>query len=351
MNSPSYNYDWWKYDKDLMLEFNWFLRKINQRACIERSFITEEYESVRRDGSNCFGLHEDVEYFHPTITLDDRMRFIGTVISQLDMSFLSILGNTLISHFYGARGVHEAITQTPNGFVDFDRALSEPKYLDELRRNVLKAKASGQPIWGTTELHTSIQTASRNFCRSKYADPNRPFNTIDVIEWVASFEDNGTVQGLLDSDHLNETYKILKKLPGIGDYYGFHAATSTSVLPQLKYHHDQRFVAPGPGAVWTIKQLWPDVPNKHLAEAVYFLRENADAVGLTDGVKFHPDAYNIMHEGKGLFKDPQDSLKYYGTEVLCCQFGVYMQIRDDEKRSQKRRVARAKTSNTLANFL
>ena len=90
----------------------------------------------------------------------------------------------------------------------------------------------------------------------------------------------------------------------------------------------------------------PNVPNKHINEAIYFLRENASEIGLIDGVDFHKDAYNIKLEsgpfaGQNLFKFNQDSLKYYGTEVLCCQFSVYMQIRDDEKRCEKRKVARA----------
>ena len=27
-----YNYDWWSFDKDLMLDFNHFLKKINTRS-------------------------------------------------------------------------------------------------------------------------------------------------------------------------------------------------------------------------------------------------------------------------------------------------------------------------------
>ena len=61
---------------------------------------------------------------------------------------------------------------------------------------------------------------------------------------------------------MKEIYTLLREQPGIGEYYGFHGAASSSVLPQVKYHHDQRFVSPGPGAVYTIKLLWPDAPKK-----------------------------------------------------------------------------------------
>lgn len=342
-----YNYDFWSYDKDLMAEFNWFLRKVNQRAYINQGFITESYDNLRRDGSQCFGLGADVEYFHPTITLDDRMRFIGTEIASADMSMINIVGNTFISHFYGARGIHWLLSGKEGEFVDFDKVANNDKdYIQFLKDNVAIAQKNKQPIWGTTELHTSIQTAGRNYCREKYNLPDKQFDTVDVCEWVSSFRDNGIIEGMLKCKHLSEIYKLLTSQNGIGGYYGFHGSTSSSALPQVEYHHDQRFVVAGPGAQWTIKKLWPGIPNKNINEAVYFLRENAEEIGLVDGIEFHKDAYNIAIEdgpfkGRDLFEFNQDSLKYYGTEVACCQFSVYMQIRDDEKRCEKRKVARA----------
>ncbi len=354
-----YNYDWWSYDKDIMKDFNHFLKKINTRACINYGFIDEEYENLNRHGELDHGLGRNVEYFHPTITLDDRMRYIGTVIAQHDMSDFSILGNGIISHFYGARGCHMAVTGSndPNDcFVDFDRLAENDKdYLQHLRNNIDNAKRLKKPIWGTTELHTSIQAASRNYCREKYDDANRLFHPVDVVDWVASFRDNGTYEELFAADHIGQAYKILRKLPGIGEYYGFHGAASTSVLPQMKYYHDDKFVAPGPGAVYTIGLMWPKAPKKYYAEAIYFLRENSDEIGLTEDVSFHPGAYNInMPGGKKLFREDQKTLKYYGTEVLSCQFGIYLQIREDANMCAKRQVSRAtvlEDQNTLESFM
>ena len=79
--------------------------------------------------------------------------------------------------------------------------------------------------------------------------------------------------------------------------------------------------------------------------------ENGDEIGLTENVVFHPEAFNInLPGGKKLFEYPQDSLKYYGTEVLSCQFGVYLQIREDERACARRRVARVQQTNTLTEF-
>ena len=352
MHTNLYNYDWQNYDKELMKEFNWFLYKVNQRSGIQLGYINEEYESVNRHGKNDFGLGEDVEYFHPTITLDDRMRFIGQEIASLDTSIMNIVGNTFISHFYGGRGVHFLASGEDGVFVDFDRiADNDKEYIDFVRSNLDKAITNKQPIWGTTELHTSIQTAARNYCRKKYHDKDRKFHAVDVCEWVSSFRDTGFLARMQLCDHMSEIYNLLREQPGIGHYYGFHGAASSSVLPQMKYHHDQRFVSPGPGAVYTISLLWPDAPKKLHAEAIYFMRENADEIGLTKDVVFHEEAFNIQQKnGRKLFNYPQDSLKYYGTEVLSCQFGVYLQIREDEKACARRRVARVKQTNTLTEF-
>lgn len=342
-----YEYDWeGTYDREIMKDFNHFLKKINTRACIQNNFIKEDYEPLNRHGLIDFGLGYDVEYFHPTITLDDRMRYIGTVIAQQELSEFNILGNTLISHFYGARGVHQAVSGSPDPndcFINFEALADGNKdYLQELKKNCDLAKKRKLPIWGTTELHTSIQTGARNYCRVKYDDPKRLFHTADVLEWVASFRDNGTFKGLMEAKDMKDAFTTLRKLPGIGEYYGFHGAASTSVLPFLKYHHDQRFVAPGPGAVYLIGHMWPKAPKKLYDEAVYFLRENSDKIGLTHDVDFHPSAFNIdLPNGGKLFTHEQDSLKYYGTEVLSCQFGIYLQIREDKKACERRRVSRA----------
>ncbi len=353
VSSIKYNYDWENYDKELMKEFNWFLYKINERSCIHLGYLDEEYENVNRHGEIDYGLGEDVEYFHPTITLDDRMRFIGTEIASADMSLMNIVGNTFISHFYGGRGVHFLASGGEGEFVDFDRITDKDNdYKMYIKGNLDKAVKNKQPIWGTTELHTSIQTASRNWCREYYNDPDRKFHAFDVCEWVASFRDSGFLERMLECTHMKEIYTLLREQPGIGEYYGFHGAASSSVLPQVKYHHDQRFVSPGPGAVYTIKLLWPDAPKKLYDEAIYFMRENSDDIGLTKNVYFHPKAYNITcPNGKNLFEHPQDSLKYYGTEVLSCQFGVYLQIREDERACARRRVARVTQTNTLEEFM
>ena len=345
--------DFYNFDKELMLDFNWFLYKINERSNIMMGFVDSQYSNVNRHGDIDWGLEKDVEYFHPTITLDDRMRYIAESISLADISDNNIMCNTLISHFYGARGVHQQITAStdPNDcWVDFDRiAADDLEYINELDRNIGQAIHNKQPIWGTTEIHTWIQTAARNFVIDKFNQEPRPMKPVDVCVWVADFINKGYIQSLYQSNHIEEAYNVLVGITGIGDYYAFHGAASTSVLQQTQYTHDDRFVAPGIGAKFMVKLMWSGIKSSEHAEAIYFLRENGDEIGLTDNVDFHPEAYNI----NGLLRDNQDGLKYYGTEVLCCQFGIYLQIRHDRKSCDNRKVSRSigfGSSNNLERF-
>ena len=62
-SSIKYNYDWWKYDTELMKEFNWFLYKVNERSNIQLGYVDDVYENVNRHGKVDYGLQEDVEYF------------------------------------------------------------------------------------------------------------------------------------------------------------------------------------------------------------------------------------------------------------------------------------------------
>lgn len=342
--------NFYNFNEDLMLDFNWFLYKINERSNIEMGFIRGDYINLNRHSELDWGLDKDVEYFHPTITLDDRMRYIAESISRADISDNNIMCNALISHFYGARGIHQQITASTDPddcWVDFDRIANEDmEYVKQLDTNLRLAISNKQPIWGTTELHTWIQTAARNFVIEKYNQKPRSMKAVDVCMWVADFINKGYIDALYQSNHIEDAYNVLIDIKGVGDYYAFHGSASTSVLQQTKYTHDDRFVAPGPGAQYMIKLMWPDIKRSDHAESVYFLRENGDEIGLTKNVEFHPNAYNI----NGLFREDQDGLKYYGTEVLCCQFGIYLQIRDNLKACENRKVSRSTSFGKSGNL-
>ena len=68
---------------------------------------------------------------------------------------------------------------------------------------------------------------------------------------------------------------------------------------------------------------------------------------MTDNVYFHPKTFNVWNDkDTPVFEYSHDSLKYYGTEVLSCQFGIYLQIRNNLKACLKRRVSRSDDFNS-----
>lgn len=330
-------------DHKALAEFEYFFTKVNERT--EYQFgLREEYIPPEDDPA----LGPNVEYFGFNILQDDRMRYIIENIVSLPDSQLSPtnkIGNTIISHFYGGRGVHTLISGYSNpkkAHVDFERvAAGDVDYLNDLNLVVNHNKKKGKKFWGTTELHTSLQTAARNFCRKKYDDDSRPAQTLDIVEWISSWTVDGTIDRMLNVQSLREMFHLLSEKPGIGNYYAYHCSTSNSVNPALAYQHDEAFCSPGPGAVDTLNHLFPKLKEKGkmpYGELVIWIRENQDK--LFDEIKIHEFFHNYDVDGQDVFEHDQDEFKVYGTEVLCCQAGVYRWLKANPDLVSKRIVAR-----------
>lgn len=340
-------------DSKLLGDFERFLRKVNERT--EKTFgLRASYDD---EGDPALG--DDVEYFHHCITADDRMRYImSNIVTVPALSEKNKIGNSIISHFYGARGIHtlmSGIMDPQLAHVDFERVgAGDVAYTEHLRANAKAYHAQGQKFYGTTELHTSLQTAGRNFCRVKYNDPTRAANLLDIVEWISSWAVDGSLDHILSKvTSLNDMYTYLKTKNGIGEYYGYHCATSNSVNPILPFNHDEKFCAPGPGAKETLAELFKPLeiafPKKKFPyeDLVIYIRENQtklfDVSKITPHVFFH----NYQVGGQNIFKDPQNELKVYGTEVACCQFSVYLRLRSNPHLISKRKIARVKDLKPL----
>lgn len=338
----------WDYDRELMEELNHFLKKINERSLWALG-LSPTYEGVDMHGEEIPALHSDVEYFHPMITLDDRMRYIAEHIVQSSHSQYNIVCNTLISHFYGARNIHNVLTwewdDPAKAMVDFERIdAGDLDYLHEMRERVEAAIEGGLRIWESTALHTSLQTAAKRYVAAQEGeDPKtRKMHPFDVAQWVASFIGDGTIDRLLNARTGAQGYDVLTAQPGIGSYYGYHGCTSNSVNPAIQFTHDDPFIVPGPGARAMVKRMWGGrIPDKHSGLAIQFVREHQDEIGVTDGVDFHPETWNIVRaDGTKIYKEDQNELKYYGTEVFCCQFEVFQNLKANPKLAKKRGIVR-----------
>ena len=326
-------------NKDKFKDLLRFLGKVNENA----EFRFNLRDKYINDDVNDPALAQDVEYFGMNILQDARMRYIiENIVTNEDVSIPNQICNTIVSHFYGARDIHRTITGIENpkrAIIDFER-LNDGSidYLASLKRTVKKAQASGKKLYGTTELHTSIQTAGRNFCREKYEDSNRPIEPTDILEWVASWVTDGTVSAIKDCHSLDNMYKILTSKRGVGEYYGYHCATSNSVNPSLDFNHDEDFCAPGPGARSSIDYIFDGFTGKiPYGDVVIWLCRQQDE--LFGNMNIHPFFHNHTVGTEKVFKDNQHNMKVYGTEVGLCQYGVYCHLRANTHLVNRRKVA------------
>lgn len=325
-----------KIDWDILEEIKFFFNQVNDKALYNMG-IKDSYND---HGIEALGL--TVEYFHPQITLDDRMRYIAENIVYSDISQNNIICNTIISHFYGARGIHKIATRESDpkkALVDFDRMLVDDDYKNFIINNLEDAKGYGIPLYGTTELRTSLFGAANGFVAEK-DNKVRDAHAGNIMQWVASFITNGLTEKMVASNSLKEIFSYITTLPGVGAYYGYHCGTSNSVNPNININHDEDFCVPGPGARKTLDLLFPNVTSKEFdyGDRVIWFRKNQ--VELIGNFPLHKSTHNIIVEGKKVFKDEQSDLKTYGCEVGLCQFGVYHRLRNEPKLAGRRKVAR-----------
>lgn len=332
-------------DRKELAKFEYFLHKVNQKWNFQYKLVNTY------DFGDDLALAPEVEFFGSYVTQDDRLRYIIENIVAIPESQLSQpnkIGNTIISHFYGARGIHQimsGINDPKFAHVDFELLNKSPDYREELQQNANTAKKAGKKFYGTTELHTSLQTAGRNFCRIKYNDPTRISSNMDILEWIASWTTNGMIGKILNAKTLSDMFKVLTSNHGIGDYYGYHCATSNSVNTALPFHHDETFCMPGPGAVESLNGLFGPlkasgkVKKMPYGDLVIWIREHQGEI-FEVPVRSHPFFHNYEIDGTKVFEHDQDDLKIYTTEVSLCQFGIYCYLTKNPHLINKRKVAR-----------
>ena len=91
-------------DWDVLKDYEHFVKMVNRRTLFQKG-IVDSY----KPSDPALGL--EVEYFHPSITADDRMVYImENIVTVPGLKWQNVIGNTIISHFYGARGVHNILT-------------------------------------------------------------------------------------------------------------------------------------------------------------------------------------------------------------------------------------------------
>lgn len=343
---------WNNCDIKLLHDLRYFAHNVQRGWEVKYGLLNEsEYNSPEP------ALDINVEYFGFWATADDRLRYIcENIVTNDKIGLIDKIGNGLASHFYGAREVHQAMTgktDPKEALIDYTRLAKEQndfkrtgkigEYTKYLRVFLEKQKKKGVRFWGTTELHTSIQTAARRFVNGFYnGDPLHADKgtTNNVNEWLASYKNNGLMHKMISNSGMKSMCDILGSQWGVGDYYKFHGGSDLSLCPELNAYLDERYVVPGPGAKKVVTNLFPTISKKEvpLPDRIIWIRENQKALlGLPTLNSYF---YKLKVKGTNVFPEIINEIKSTQAEVLCCQFGVYHEIKGDPKRIAKRSVAR-----------
>jgi hypothetical protein len=330
-------------DVEKFLDFKYFVEQVNKRTEWQYG-LTEKYEYTE------YALNPDTEYFHPMITCDDRMVYIMKNIVSLPDDKLSLhnkIGNTIISHFYGARGIHQIATRNNDpqtAHVDFENYFLSGERV-RVRKNLELAASIKLPIYGSTELRTSLFGAANKYQLQRFGPTADKVHPGNIMDWVAGLGEQGFFESMTKSDAASNTFKILTQIEGIGSYYGYHCTTSNSVNPKLSWDNDENFVKPGPGAQYTLKLLFPKASSKEITngDLVVWFRHNQKFFGFGD-IKIHEHFHNVLdHNNNKILSKDQTEMMTYGSEVGMCQYGIFCKIRHDKKAIERRKVARIGT--------
>ena len=330
-------------DVEKFLDFKYFVEQVNKRAEYQNNLIEEYiYEEP--------ALAPHVEWFHPMITCDDRMVYIMKNIVSLPDDKLSVhnkIGNTIISHFYGARGIHQIATRNNDpqtAHVDFENYFTTGERA-RVRKNLELAASIKLPIYGSTELRTSLFGAANKYQLQRFGPTADKVHPGNIMDWVAGLGEQGFFNRMQQSGAASNTFKILTEIEGIGSYYGYHCTTSNSVNPKLSWDNDENFVKPGPGAQYTLKLLFPKASSKEITngDLVVWFRHNQKFFGFGD-IKIHEHFHNVLdHNNNKILSKDQTEMMTYGSEVGMCQYGIFCKIRHDTKAIERRKVARIGT--------
>jgi len=323
-------------DKKVLKELKFFFHQINNQVLFKMGI------KVDYNDHGVPALNLSTEYFPLFITYDDRTRYIAENIVLSNIDIENIVCNTITSHFYGARGIHQIATRERDpkkALIDFKRLLIDADYKEFINKNLDDARNHGQYIYGRTELRTSLFDAANSYVSIREGK-KRNLDPVNMMMWIASFIESGLIDKIINSKCLSDLYNNVTSTPGIGQYYGYHCAISNSINPKVNVNHDEAFCVPGPGAKKVLNLLFPTISPREFnyGNRVVWLRDHQEELfGSFDVPK---SKHNIIVNGTKIFKDEQVNLKVYGLEVGLCQFGVYQRLKANPKLVSNRKVAR-----------
>jgi hypothetical protein len=323
-------------NKARLEEFKHFLRAMNARGLAD--WYGKPYETDEPQ------LSSGVMYFSPVLLAPCDRREIAKNIVGIPNEVLSVENKVLnctLSYLYGPSLTYTFVSgkaKPEEAHIHFDRLYEDPEYVQEVKDNIAYARSQGHTMWTTYELHTSVQTASRNYYRTRYNDPTHKACDSDLLEWLASFLHDGTVDRILSAPTLQAGYDALTSVRGIGPYFGGNSILMIANMRETAYTHEEPFCAPGGGSIRTLNYLFEDFfkagGRMRPEQMIAWFWEHQDV--LLDGVVIPQEFHNMeVSYGKLLAKD-QTNYTCNSLEVGMCQFSVYCKFKQEPEAMKRR---------------
>lgn len=397
-------------DHDIRERFGAFIREFNKREwCVRIGKTHTTFDDYAKTGyvhQEQFGTGfvidgRPIPYFHPNRSFHDEIIWLNNnLYFQPEVSFENKLVNSAIVKFYGPSRTLSIITghaldlpylvRTELPYIDFQRIQEDSEYEYTLMRNIELASFHKEQLWGTTELRTSLQIASRNHGRanptpidirgvsfngktvvesSTHGFHERKMRTSDMIAWLKHLTPIWT-KFYQTLPTMKESYEFLTSYRGIGPYYGYHFSSNLSRMPgvasksiievehrekfeRLGIEHgnldeDADFVVAGPGASATLKNLFPTVTinpvtTMHLILAIRDMQHKFLDISSDLDYKYLTEATEL-----GRFTT-------FGIEIGSCQFNVFCRLSSNSQAAHARASAPiskevGNQASTLENF-
>lgn len=308
-----------------------FLVEMNKRGLAE--FNNSTYSPPDEQ------LAQKVMYFQAlALAPSDRRMLAHDIIGVPDaqLSHQDKALNASCSYWFGPTAVLTyltGITDFSKAHVDFSRAHTDRDYVEHLRENIAFAKRAGHSMWTSTELHTSLQTEARNYCRLKYNDPTRPAGALDLIEWMGSLKAGGWIDRVLEAKTLEDAYNRYIEPRGVGPYFGGNAVMMIANIHGLRYTHDELFCAPGGGAINTVDYLFEGTKVNPLKAINWIVEQQAT---LLPDLSVPAEFQNMTVSYGPLWAKPQTHFTANSFEVGMCQFSVYRKFHERPELMKKR---------------
>lgn len=387
---------WDSCDHEVRTKLGNFIREFNKREWSVRigrvndsfeDYTKRSYTHRPEFGTGFVVNNRPVPYFHPNRSFHDEIIWLNNKLYyNKDVSFTNKLVNSAIVKFYGPSRTLDIITghasdlpyltRTETPYIDFDRLRSDEEYEYRLMANIELASFHKQQIWGTTELRTSLQVASRNHARSittpidkrgvvspigktvilkDQKDPDRKMRTSDMIAWIKHLTPVW-VNFYETKPTMRESYEFLTSYRGIGPYYGYHFSSNLARMPgigsaelidsefaesftklqqydRLLRHgnldENADYVVAGPGASATLKELWPSYPINPATSMrmILSIRDNQEKYfDICSEID-----YKYLNEASELGR-----FTTFGIEIGSCQFNVFQRLRDNPSAAANR---------------